>query len=136
MKNKYINMLKDSISWLTKQKGVEYTTVLWLVVFIVTPCLAKIFTMKNMVLIMVKVLYKFNNIYCVFMVLPMIWSEDRTMSTQVELQLLDETALAFMFKKRSKYPSITRLRNKNLFLLVECISIDWGENSLAWFVLC
>ena len=114
MKKKYINMLKGSIFWLNNHKGVQSTTVLWLVVvFMVTPYLAKIFTMKNMV-ILAEVLYKFINISYVFMVLPMTWAEDRTMSTQVELQL-DEMVLAFMFKKRSKHPSIKRLKNTNSF---------------------
>ena len=76
-------------------------------------CLVKFFDTIKMV-IMASVLYKFINIFYVFMVLSMTWAEDRTMSTQGELQQ-DEEVLACMFKKRSKYPIIKRLQNTNFF---------------------
>ena len=129
IKAMFIIMVKGSILCLSNLKGVLLHTVLWLLVFMGTPpCLVKNFLVMNMG-IMARVLFKFINISNVFMVLPMTWAEDRTMCTQVEPQQ-DEVVLAYMFKKRSK-----RLQNTNSFLLVECISAAWRDNSLVCVML-
>ena len=95
-------------------------------------CLIKFFTTMNMV-IMARVLYKLTYFSSVFMVLPMTWAEERARSTQVELQQ-DEVVLAYMFKKRSKFPSIKRLQNTNSFCWWSVSAqLGWIENQ---FVFC
>ena len=93
----------------------------------VDACHVKFFT--TLMVSMAVVLYLPTSNLNVFMVLPMTWAEDRTMSTQVEPQQ-DEVVLAYMFKKRSK-----RLQNTNSFLLLECISAAWRDNSLVCVML-
>jgi len=84
-------------------------------------CLFKFFT--TLLVSKAEVLYLSINISNVFTVLPMVWAEDKTMSTQVKLQK-DTMMWLYMFKTK---PFIMMLQNTNFFLLVECISGDWRD---------
>ena len=87
-------------------------------------CLSKI--IPNLVVSMTKLLHQSTNCSLVFAELSIDWAEDKIMSTQGKLQQVD-VALVYMFKMKTKHPSIKRLQNTNSFCLVECISVAWKE---------
>ena len=79
--------------------------------FYITTSHIKFFT--TFMVSMAVMLYQSTSNLNVFMVLPMIWAEDKIMSTQVELQQ-DEVAWFNMFKMKTK-SYLKKLQNTNSF---------------------